>query len=114
MADEKRKGGFFSRLFGNDNLARNEPRDLDEALPERASDPNQPSPAENEERGDVESVTEIAEDVRGGPDADIHGPAAANTLADEEAGASADQPAGGGITPLSEMAAQAAQKKTRH
>ena len=113
MADEKRRGGFFGRLFGGDKAERGEARDLDEALPERASDPDLPSPADNQERDDVESVREISETARGGPDADVHYPAMANSLADEEAGASGNEPAGGGITPLAEMAAQAAQKKTR-
>src|SRR5919112_5243145 len=99
MTDEKEQGGFFSRLFGTDNLERGDPPDVNEALPERASDPDLPTPAENQERDDVESVKELSQNLRGGPDADIHAPAAANTLADEEAGASGSTPAGGGIIP---------------
>jgi hypothetical protein len=109
---EKERRGFFGRLFGDDKAERGEPRDVDEALPERASDPTLPRPEDHDERTGVESVQEVAADVRGGPDPDVHGPAAANTLTDEEAGASADELASGRITPLAEMTASAAQKKT--
>ena len=112
MADERKRGGFFSRLFGTDNLERGDPPDIDDALPERASDPDLPDPADNNERDDVESVREIEATVRGGPDADMHGPASATPIEDEEAGALADEPETGRITPLAEMAARAAQKKT--
>ena len=112
MADEKKRGGFFSRLFGTDNLERDEPPDVDDALPERASDPDLPDPADNNERDDVESVREVEIRARGGPDADTHKPAFATPVEDEEAGAKADEPETGRIIPLSEMAARAAQKKT--
>ena len=65
MVDEKKRGGFLNRLFGTDNLERDEPPDVDDALPERASDPDLPDPADNNERDDVESVREIEATVRG-------------------------------------------------
>lgn len=46
-------------------------------------------------------------------DAEIHQPAMASTDTDSEAGASADEPAGGGITPLTPRApGGTAEKKT--
>jgi len=90
MSDETRKPGFFRRLFGD--------------TPGKT---DAPPPQANDEHPDVDDEGRLTVKTRPGPDADAHTPAMAPVFADEEAGARADEPAQGGITPLAE-----AQKKT--
>ncbi len=49
---------------------------------------------------DMPRTSDTRLSARGGPDPDHHPEAAANTVADEEAGASGMDDDGGGITPL--------------
>lgn len=52
------------------------------------------------EGGKTPRASDTLANARGGPDPDHHPEAAANTLTDEEAGASGRDDDGGGITPL--------------
>lgn len=69
-----RKTAFLRRLFGHREQA-----------PEHRSDA-----ATN--RKAQQAVSDITANVRGGPDADVHYPAAASAIADEEAGALGPNP----------------------
>lgn len=90
MAESK---GFFRRIFSFGTSDRPEA----ERTPEHGQ-----TPIPND-------MPEIV--TPGAPDADVHSPAAASTVADSEAGAQPDD--GGGITPLTpKSSTETAEKKT--